>query len=388
MHCTRLFRSAAALLCGNRRRFLPHLDERMRLRVQPLVPAVIVCIRGKPAPAQQAAHQLGHRAVKHSEQRYTDRHAHKAEHAAEQEDRKHDPEARQSGRVAQNLGPKDVAVKLLQGEDEQHEIDRLDRADHHDQDGARDRANERPEKRDDVGHAHDHRDQQRKRLVHRHQAEADKQPQADKAQYADNQRVDQLAGDEPAEYTVHIGHAPHNAVRPANREQAVRDLFGLRTKGVLAVQDIERNDNADQDIEQHGNRGYHTGHQLNKLRQCNILHPVHDLLRELVIDLHKVALDHRVILKQRRHPAGYLVQIGVHGFQQGKNAHNQLRQHHPEQDADHRNANQQRQDAAQPFGNARAVFQSLREPRLDTLIQRVKHRRKQIGHHKAVNERA
>ena len=187
---------------------------------------------------------------------------------------------------------------------------------------------------------------------------------------------------------MHIRHAPHDAVCAVDREQAVCDLFGLRAERILAIEDIQRNNDADKDIEHHGNRSHHACHQFNKLRQCDILHPVDELLRKLVVDLQEVALDHRIILQQRRHPAGDLVEISVHGFQQRKNAHDQLRQHHPQQNADHCNADQQRQDAAQSLGDARSVFQALRQPRLDPLIQRIEHRHEKIGHHKAVNERA
>ena len=135
---------------------------------------------------QQAANNFGDRIVQHCKQRHTDSHAGKAEHAAEQQDGKHNPEARQAGRVAQNLGAEDVAVKLLQGKDKQHKIYRLHRADDHDQDGAGDCADKWPEKGDDIGHADDDGNQQRKRLIHCHQAEADEQAQADKTKQTDD----------------------------------------------------------------------------------------------------------------------------------------------------------------------------------------------------------
>ena len=172
---THFLRRAATLLCRNRRALICHLNELTGSRIKLLGAPVFIRIHRQAAFFQQAANDLCHRAVQHRKQRHAHRHADKTEYTAEQQDRKHNPEARQAGRVAQNFGAEDIAVKLLQGENEQHKINRLNRADYHDQDGARNRTDERPEKRDDIGYTDDNRNQQRKRLIHRHQAEADKQ---------------------------------------------------------------------------------------------------------------------------------------------------------------------------------------------------------------------
>ena len=185
-----------------------------------------------------------------------------------------------------------------------------------------------------------------------------------------------------------ISDTSHNAVGAVDGKQAVCHFFRLRAERVLAVEDIERDDDADQDIEQHGNRGHDACHQFDQLRQSNILHPVDDLLGKLAVDLQEVAFDHRIVLQKRRHPAGDLIEVIVHGFEQGKDADDQLRQYHPQQDADDRNTDRQGKDAAKTFGNPRAVFQSLRQAGLNAFVQSVEDGHQQVGHDKPIDKRA
>ena len=123
------------------------------------MPAIVVRIHGQAALFQQMIDLLGQHAVQHGKQRHADHHAREAHHAAEQQNGEHDPEARQSGGVAEDFRSEDIAVKLLQQQHKNDEIQRLHRTDDHDQNGTRNRTDERPEKRDNIGHTDDNRNQ-------------------------------------------------------------------------------------------------------------------------------------------------------------------------------------------------------------------------------------
>ena len=101
------------------------------------------------------------------------------------------PEARDADSVAEDLGTNDVAVHLLQNNDEDDEIERLQRVDQQNDQRTRHRADERTEHRNDVRHADNRRNQRRIRHLHeRH---------ADVAQDADDRRVYDLADDKARE---------------------------------------------------------------------------------------------------------------------------------------------------------------------------------------------
>ena len=66
--------------------------------------------------------------VDNGKQRHANDHAYKAPQTAKQQNGEQYPEAGKTGGVAQNFGPDDVAVQLLQNQHEQHEPQRLDGA--------------------------------------------------------------------------------------------------------------------------------------------------------------------------------------------------------------------------------------------------------------------
>ena len=183
-------------------------------------------------------------------------------------------------------------------------------------------------------------------------------------------------------------HTRHDGIRLFNPEKAVRHLFRLCTEGVLAVENVQRDNDTDQQIHQHVYGRNNAAHHVAKLRQQVILRPVHYLCGELIVQAHEAVLNFRVVVQQRRHPAGYLVHIQVHRVYQRGDTRDQLRQHHPQQHAYNRQTEGQRQRAAQAFGKPCAVFEFTRHRRLQIAVQHVEHRHKQVRHHKAVNERA
>ena len=76
--------------------------------------------------AQAVDDQLFDHVVDDGKERHTNDHAHKAPQAAEQQDGEQHPEAGQTRGVAQDLGSDDVAVQLLQDQDEEDEPEGLD----------------------------------------------------------------------------------------------------------------------------------------------------------------------------------------------------------------------------------------------------------------------
>src|SRR5699024_9032764 len=138
----------------------------------------------------------------------------------------------QAGGVAQNLGADDVAVQLLQDEDESHKPEGLDGVGDEDQQGGGHRADEGTEEGDDVGEADDDRHQQGAGEAHN---DAD-----DIAQHADDGRVHNLANDEPAEGAVNIGDLLQNQVGPVGAEDAVEQQLALGRKPFAGGEKVHR----------------------------------------------------------------------------------------------------------------------------------------------------
>ena len=134
--------------------------------------------------------------------RHAEEHPRDAEEAAAHQDRHDDPEAGEARLVAQDLGADDVAVHLLQGEDENGEIHRLQGAVQQDEEDAGDGPQEGAEEGDHVGDAHDDADKGRIREVQK--------GAADEADEADDEGVQDLAPDEAGEDLVHPAHRPED----------------------------------------------------------------------------------------------------------------------------------------------------------------------------------
>ena len=142
-------------------------------------------LRGHPPLFQAAVHPEIHERIEAGEHRHGEEHSRHAEKAAAHQNGDDDPQAGKSRPPAEDLGADDVAVHLLEGEDEHQEVKRLDGRIQQDQKQAGDRAEERAEEGDHVGHAHDHGHQRRVREF--------EDCGEEEAQNADNKRVQQLA---------------------------------------------------------------------------------------------------------------------------------------------------------------------------------------------------
>ncbi len=130
---------------------------------------------------------------------YTDEHTQRAHDAAAYQNGKDDPQRAQIQRVAQDLGTKEIAVKLLQDQDEDTHPDSQNRIDQQGDADSRYRTDERTKVRDHIGHTEDQAQDQRKRSLH--------EGEPDESQNPDDQRIDRFADNEILKnmmYTVDI----------------------------------------------------------------------------------------------------------------------------------------------------------------------------------------
>ena len=149
-------------------------------------------------------HQAADYAVNHGEDGHAQHHAGKPKQSSEQEDGEQHPEGGQPGGVPQDLGPQNVAVELLEGQDKDGEVDRLKRIDQENQQSAGNGSDEGAKEGDDVGHAHHDGNQGRIREL--------ENVAAHQADYSNNQRIQQLPVDKAAHDPVGVPGFPDNQV--------------------------------------------------------------------------------------------------------------------------------------------------------------------------------
>lgn len=111
-------------------------------------------IRGQAPPFQPVGGVGAHAGIYAGEHRHPQKHAQHAAYTAPHQDSHDDPEAGQAGAVPQDLGAKDIAVKLLERKDKEDEVQALDGAVQQDEKGAGDGPQEGPEEGDHIGDAH------------------------------------------------------------------------------------------------------------------------------------------------------------------------------------------------------------------------------------------
>ena len=129
---------------------------------------------------------------------------------------------------------------MLEHQHKQRKIHRLERIHQQDQEKAGDRANERPEKRDNVCHADDR--------CHQGWVGEAEDIAANQTNHADDCGIYQLAVDEAAHDAVRTADFLYHQVSVPGGEKAVDDFFGLSRKGILPGQQIHRHDQPDQNV--------------------------------------------------------------------------------------------------------------------------------------------
>ena len=316
------------------------------------------------------------------EERHTDDHAHKTPQAAEQQDGEQHPEAGKAGGVAQNLRPDDVAVHLLQNQNEQDEPERLDGVLDEDEQGGRDGTDERPEEGDNVGHTDDDRDQQRTGEL---EDEA-----GDVAQHTDDGRIQNLAVDEAAEHPVSVTDLLHDEVGPTGLDQTIKDELALLPEFLPAGQQIHRNDEADDDVLQEGHEAHHAQrctaqealHGGNQLRPDEVVQRVLQVVIGRLDEIQQLLIAGDDLLMGS--PVHEVVQVVPRRVVQRRHAGDELRHDHHDQRIHHQDAEQQRDGDRQHVGRSSHLFG---QKAAEKILHAVAHRLEQIGDDRAVDER-
>src|SRR5699024_7961414 len=122
---------------------------------------LVIRVAGELLLLQAAVDEHLYDVVDHSKERHSDQHSHKSKQSASKEDSEDHPERRQSRSVPQDLRLDEIAVHLLQYDNEYNEGDPLHRVGQQDQHGAGDPADIGAKERNDVRHSHHHAHQHR-----------------------------------------------------------------------------------------------------------------------------------------------------------------------------------------------------------------------------------
>ena len=265
-------------------------------------------------------------------QRHAEQHADKAEQAAEQQNREQHPEAGQTGGVAKNLRAKNIAVKLLQQQDKDQKVQRLQRRHDKDDDKRRNGTDKRAKERDDIGYTDNDADQHRKRHIHHVENNHGNQK--------DNKRVEQLACDKAGKCLIGKSAVLHNDIAPSLAQHRINAANNLPDKILFARQQINRNDDADKNILEHSYRVHDTDGNISQrvYRRCKrILDEFFDVADRLRIGVHDGFLAARIILYDEiLHRARQVHHIARQRCRQTRHAGNQLRNNQRQQAADNR----------------------------------------------------
>ena len=178
--------------------------------------------------------------VGYGKSRHTDDPSGHTEHGAEEHDCEDDPEAGKTCGITQDNRTEDISVKLLQNNNENQEIQRLQRIDHENDHGADDSADIGTEERNNVGYTDDKGNQDRERRSDKFDA--------DKAQNADDNRIQDFAGQETDENPVDVTTFRDHFVGCLLFEQCINDLLELRSQFILGIKQIDGNNQSDRKV--------------------------------------------------------------------------------------------------------------------------------------------
>ena len=223
------------------------LEDRLRPLLPRLVGAVLIdfvveSVRRESSLSQTPVEGSRAVSVNNCKDRDADNHSDESEESAAYQHREQYPEASQACAVSQDLRSQDVAVKLLERDDEYDEIQAVHRVDHQKQQRRRDRSDERSEERDDVRDADDAADQQA--------VLPSEDAHDDEAQDTDDDGIDDLAADESSESLIRVLCAFQDLFCSLFLEVRDDDLLRLRRQRVFDVQDVDADDNADHEVEE------------------------------------------------------------------------------------------------------------------------------------------
>ena len=233
------------------------------------------------------------RGIDDHEHRHAQQHPPEAEQPCAEDDGEHDPEAVDADGAAEYFRSYDIAVKLLEDNDEDDEHKALERVDKQDDERARHGADERTEKRYHVRHAHNDAHQQCIRHI--------QQRTADVADKPYDGGVEKLAVYKPGEGAVCERETAADLLRRFNGEEAVQPALGVGGERLVVCKDVDGDDDADDEVVYRHHNVVHARcqirHEAAQLRQDGGLYPVGQSGVYLADDLHGILLDLRVVLQ-------------------------------------------------------------------------------------------
>lgn len=193
------------------------------------------------------ADEILHQRIDHGAHRHAQQHTQHAEHSAADGHRRQHPQSRQTHGLAHHPGVDEVALHLLQNQQEDQEGQRLDGADKHDEERTRGRADPRAEDGDEGGEADDHR--------HRQGIGQPQNQHTQAAQGAQNERLRHLAGDKAGKGVVGELEDVHGALARLLGQDGQQQAFGLGKELLLLRQHIHGEHQRQQDIHQRAQNG-------------------------------------------------------------------------------------------------------------------------------------
>ena len=303
--------------------------------------------------------------VEHGKDRHAKKHPGKAEDTAEDQNGNEHPEVRNAKLFTQNAVFDDVAVDLLQNENENAEIQGVDGLVDHQEQGRGHRTEEGAKEGNDVRHADDRADE--RRIGHAHEQHAEV------GDDADEHGVDDLAHNIAAEDAVRPAGQLQQAIGMLATEDRHGDLLGLRTELFLKDQDIYGRDDAKQDIEDdHHNAVDRARQARDDHAVIELLQPADDHLQRVADGLFQEGLDVTVRENAAEPLAdGRIIAFELFGLQQLLDACNQVR--HDKSDecidrkAEHKHGNADPGDLADARGHPIAEVPFGKQPVHDPL---------------------
>ena len=333
--------------------------------------------------AQAVEDQLLDDVIDDGKQRHTHDHAHEAPQTAEQQDGEEHPEARKASGVAQDLRADDVAVQLLEHQNEEHEPEGLDGTLDEDEQRCRHGTDEGTEEGDDVGDADDDRHQQRARELEDDAGEV--------AEHTNDGGVHDLAVDEAAEHLVCVEDFLLDELRPVGLDDAVEDHLGLLGELFAAGQQVNSDDKADEQILEPGHHTHdadaHTAQDALYILQRGEQGGAQSgqVVSNGIVGIVEIA--HQCLIIQEDflcvHPPHEPGDAGLRGVVEGGDACDELRHHHHHEGVDHQHTEQQRRRNGKHIGHAVELFG---EDAVQKALNGVAHRLEQIGDDGTVDE--